>query len=277
MNTFRGMQPADAQTLTALYRQAFGGSETHAEMAVCRLVGAQNAFVAEENGAPMAMVLAAPVSVRQHQGVCLAALAVREDARGRGIGGELLEYVCTECKKQGSAFAVLAAVEARQRDFCAAHGFQKAFALRSLSRQIKRNIWSQAEFDAVPAKKLCELRQEYCPDVVQIRPEEMIPILTELYSRGITIVSSDEGYGLYFREGETLQFIELMADGDRAAECLMEAAREKEVVVENAAITIGAEQNLFLGEGQRAEHGMIRFFGEPFDVSESYLRLILDV
>jgi predicted N-acetyltransferase YhbS len=271
------MQPSDVQPLEALYTQAFGGSAEHAEMAVSRLVGGQNIYVAEENGAPAAMLLAVPVSIRAHKGVCMAALAVQQAARGRGLGGGLLEYACEEQKKQGCTFAVLAAAEAGQFDFCAAHGFQKAFPLRKLHREIKRNIWSQAEFDAVPAKKLCELRQEYCPDVVGIRPEEMIPILTELYSRGITIVSSDEGYGLYFRKGETLHFIELMADGDRAAECLMEAAREKEVVVENAEIAIGADQNLFLGEGRRTEHGMIRFFGEPFDVSESYLRLILDV
>ena len=63
---------------------------------------------------------------------------------------------------------------------------------------------------------------------------------------------------------------------DRAAEVLMEAAREKEVIVEKAVITVGAAQNLFLGEGTRQEYGLIRFEGEPFDVSESYMRLMMD-
>ena len=63
---------------------------------------------------------------------------------------------------------------------------------------------------------------------------------------------------------------------DRAAEVLMEAAREKEVIVEKAVITVGAAQPLFLGEGTRQEYGMIRFDAEPFDVSESYLRLMLE-
>ena len=57
---------------------------------------------------------------------------------------------------------------------------------------------------------------------------------------------------------------------------LMEAAREKEVIVEKAVITVGAAQPLFLGEGTRQEYGMIRFDAEPFDVSESYLRLMLE-
>ena len=41
-------------------------------------------------------------------------------------------------------------------------------------------------------------------------------------------------------------------------------------------ITVGAAQTLFLGEGTRQEYGMIRFDGEPFDVSESYMRLMLE-
>ena len=55
-----------------------------------------------------------------------------------------------------------------------------------------------------------------------------------------------------------------------------EAAREKEVIVEKAVITVGAAQPLFLGEGKRQEYGMIRFDAEPFDVSESYMRLMLE-
>ena len=75
---------------------------------------------------------------------------------------------------------------------------------------------------------------------------------------------------------DTLYFVELMAEDDRSAEKLMEAAREKEVIVEKAVITVGAAQNLFLGEGTRQDYGMIRFEGEPFDVSESYMRLMLE-
>lgn len=107
-------------------------------------------------------------------------------------------------------------------------------------------------------------------------PERMAVVLGDLYSAGATIVSSEYGYGIYFREEDTLYFVELQADTDRAAEVLMEAAREKEVIVEKAVITVGAAQPLFLGEGTRQEYGMIRFDAEPFDVSESYLRLMLE-
>lgn len=101
-------------------------------------------------------------------------------------------------------------------------------------------------------------------------------VLGDLYARGATLVSSDQGYGVYFRSEDTLYFVEMMAEDDRAAEKLMEAAREKEVIVEKAVITVGAAQTLFLGEGTRQDYGMIRFDAEPFDVSESYMRLMME-
>ena len=155
-------------------------------------------------------------------------------------------------------------------------GFQPAFALRCLPREVERNLWSQAEFDSVTARKLCELRERFYPDTVQLSPERMAVVLGDLYSRGATIVSNERAYGIYFRRDDTLYFVEMMSDDDRSAEVLMEAAREKEVIVERAVITVGASQNLFLGEGKRQDYGMIRFDAEPFDVEESYMRLMLE-
>ena len=273
----RMMQPADLPALKALWAAAFGDSADYAEMAISRFAGPQNVCVAEEDGAPVGLLLAVPVQLGVRQGVYDCGLAVASEYRRRGIGAALLGFAHAAAAARGCSFAALVPEQPSLFAWYEKQGFTRAFGLRRVHRSIRRNIWSQAEFDSVPAKRLCDLRREYCPDIVQMSPAAMVQELTDLYSRGITIVSSEDGYGLYFRKGETLHFVELMAEGDRAAERLMEAAREKEVVVEDAEITVGANQNLFLGEGRREDHGMIRFFGEPFDVSESYLRLMLDV
>ena len=188
----------------------------------------------------------------------------------------LVDTLCAQQKLRGAGFVVAVPASPEQSTLLQDKGFQKAFALRCLPREVERNLWSQAEFDSVTAKKLCELRAKYWPDTVQLPPEQMGEVLRDLYSRGATIVSSEQGYGIYFRREDTLYFVEMMAENDRAAEVLMEAAREKEVIVEKAVITVGAAQNLFLGEGTRQEYGLIRFEGEPFDVSESYMRLMMD-
>ena len=128
-----------------------------------------------------------------------------------------------------------------------------------------------------PPKKLCELRERFWPDTVQLTPERMAVVLGDLYSSGATIVFQRQT-AMVFISARRIRFTlsELQADNDRAAEVLMEAAREKEVIVEKAVITVGASQPLFLGEGTRQDYGMIRFDAEPFDVAESYMRLMLE-
>ncbi len=274
---FRLMQPADLPALKSLWRAAFGDSEEVAGALIDRYAGEKNTYVAEEDGRAVSMLLAAPVHIGERRGAYYCGITTDAAYRGRGLAAGLVEYVDGLLARRGDTFAALIPASKDLFAYYEKLGFVRAFPRRNVLRPIKRNIWSQAEFDSVPAKRLCDLRVRFCPDVVQMSTDAMVQELTELYSRGVTVVSSEDGYGLYFREGETLHFVELMAEGDRAAERLMEAAREREVIVENANVTVGGGQNLFLGEGTREEHGMIRFFGEAFDISESYLGLALDI
>ena len=232
----------------------------------------QNVYVAEENDHIEAVALAVPVALQGRPGSYLFGLC----GQGSLLLAGLVDTLCAQQKLRGAGFVAAVPTSPEQSTLLQDKGFQKAFALRCLPREVERNLWSQAEFDSVTAKKLCELRAKYWPDTVQLPPEQMGEVLQDLYSRGATIVSSEQGYGIYFRREDTLYFVEMMAENDRAAEVLMEAAREKEVIVEKAVITVGAAQNLFLGEGTRQEYGLIRFEGEPFDVSESYMRLMMD-
>ena len=269
---YRLMQPSDEAAVLALWQSQHHDTEDFAKMVLERFAGVQNVYVAEENDAVAAAALAVPVTLQGRTGTYLYGLC----GEGRLILAGLLDYLCAQQKLRGAGFTVAVPGSAAETALLQEKGFARAFALRCLPREVSRNLWSQAEFDSVTAKKLCELREKFWPDTVQLSPERMAVVLGDLYSRGATIVSSERGYGIYFREEDTLFFVELLADDDRAAEELMEAAREKEVIVEKAVITVGAAQPLFLGEGTRQEYGMIRFDAEPFDVSESYLRLMLE-
>lgn len=274
---FRLMKPEDLPALKLLWQSTFGDSAEQAEAMIQHFAGEKNTYVAEEDGKPAAMLLAAPAHIGERRGAYYCGIATAAEARGKGLASGLISYVNEQLTQRGVLFAALIPAQDSLFGWYEKLGFAAAFPRRNVERPIKRNIWSQAEFDSVPAKRLCDLRAQYCPEIVQISTDAMIQELSDLYSRGITIVSAEDGYGLYFREGEALRFVELMAEGDRAAERLMEAAREREVIVERAVLTVNAGQNLFLGEGKRENHGMIRFFGEPFDISESYLGLALDV
>lgn len=269
---YRLMQPSDRAAVLEMFRHEHGGEKEFAEKVLDQFAGMQNVYLAEENDAIAAVAMAVPVSYQGMAGNYLYGLC----GQGSLILAGLIDHLCAQQKLRGAGFTVAVPAGPEQAALLRDKGFADAFALRCLPRAIRRNIWSQADFDSVTAKTLCELRERYCKDLVQLSPERMMVSLGDLYSRGATIVSSERGYGIYFRQEDTLYFVELMADDDRAAESLMEAAREKEVIVEKAVITVGAMQNLFLGEGKRQEYGMIRFDGEPFDVSEGYLRLMLE-
>ena len=234
---YRLMQPSDKAAVLALWQRERGESEEFAANAVERFAGQQNVYVAEENDAIAAVALAVPVTLQGRQGSYLYGLC----GQGSLILAGLLDYLCAQQKLRGAGFTVAVPATPEQAALLQDKGFARAFALRCLPREVARNLWSQAEFDSVTAKKLCELREKFWPDTVQFTPERMAVVLGDLYSRGATIV-----------------------------------ANEKEVIVEKAVITVGAAQTLFLGEGTRQEYGMIRFDGEPFDVSESYMRLMLE-
>ena len=232
---YRLMQPSDEAAVVALWQKERGDSAEFIKTALEKFAGAENIYVAEENDEIAAAALAVPVTLKGRSGSYLYGLC----GQGSLLLAGLVDYLCAQQKLRGAGFTVAVPAGQEQAALLENKGFQRAFALRCLPREVSRNLWSQAEFDSVTARKLCELRERFYPDTVQFPPEQM-------------------------------------AEDDRSAEVLMEAAREKEVIVERAVITVGAAQNLFLGEGTRQDYGMIRFDAEPFDVEESYMRLMME-
>ena len=220
---YRLMQPSDEAAVLALWQSQHHDTEDFAKMVLERFAGMQNIYVADENDAIVAAALAVPVTLQGRTGkyLCLC-------GEGSLLLAGLLDTLCAHQKLRGAGFTVTVPADAAQAALLQDKGFAKAFALRCLPREVSRNLWSQAEFDTVTAKKLCELREQFWKDTVQLSPERMAVVLQELYARGATIVSNEHGYGIYFRKEDTLYFVEMMADSDRAAEILMEAAREKE-------------------------------------------------
>lgn len=273
----RRMKPEDMAALKLLWNEAFGDDAAFAETAITQFAGVKNVYVAVENDAPVGMVCAVPVQYRQRKGSYLYGLCVQKEQRGKGLGGALVEYAASILTEQGAEFLCLIPDGEGLFGWYEKLGFQAAFGLRRMKRPIKRNLWAQADFDSLPVRSLCEMRARFCPELVALAPEQLAVVLSDLYRQGATVVSCKYGYGIYIREKETLRFIELQALNDAAAENLLEAARQREVIAEEAEITVGAMQTLFAGEGKREPYGMVRFLEKPFDVSEAYLRLMLDI
>ena len=185
-------QAADWAEVLALWQAQRGDTEEFVRGAVERFAGVQNVYVAEENDHIEAVALAVPVTLQGRPGSYLFGLC----GQGSLLLAGLVDTLCAQQKLRGAGFVVAVPASPEQSTLLQDKGFQKAFALRCLPREVERNLWSQAEFDSVTAKKLCELRAKYWPDTVQLPPEQMGEVLRDLYSRGATIVSSEQGYGI---------------------------------------------------------------------------------
>lgn len=272
----RLMNASDLEAMKALWKEAFGDTDAFAEQAILKFAGEKNTFVCEEDGVLVSMLLAVPVTMQGEKGAYFYGLATKVSHRGQGKMRDLVAHVMQVLTQREVRFVTLIPAQSSLFSYYETMGFQKAFSLRTVKREIQRNLWAQAEFDTVTARTLLELREAYCPNAVTLSLAQMMVVLGNLYSQGITIVSNKHGYGLYTRKDKTLYFIELQAENDRAAEQLMEAAREKEVFVEHAVITVSAVQTTFLGEGVLSDYAMICFLGKPMDIFDGYMRLMLD-
>lgn len=273
----RLMQTGDLPFMKELWQEAFGEAQEEAERVITRFAGETHAWVDEQDGQITAMALTPPVQIGQHKGVYLCGLATAKNWQKRGIATEMLKHIADLLVQVGVEFIALIPENEQLFSFYEKRGYMPAFPRRKMELPLRRNLWSQAEFDTVPVRAIGELRTKFCPNVVQLSQDAMLETMTDLYARGITVVSNENGYGMYFREDNNLRFVELMAYNDKAVKCILEAAREREVIAEQATFTVPDEGTLFLGEGSRYMHGMIHFLGQPFDVSDSYLGLALDV
>ena len=228
-------------------------------------------------------------SLRENDEIAAAALAVPVTLKGRsgsylyGLCGQgslllagLVDYLCAQQKLRGAGFTVAVPAGQEQAALLENKGFQRAFALRCLPREVSRNLWSQAEFDSVTARKLCELRERFYPDTVQFPPEQMAVVLTRplrpgrdhrVQREGLRHLLPPGGHPLFCGADGRRRPLCRGADGSGPGEGSHRGARRHHS---------GCGSEPFLGEGTRQDYGMIRFDAEPFDVEESYMRLMME-
>ena len=269
----------DIDALVAFRCASFGGTKSDAAAWLQNIAGLENIFLVVPDSAgkeepPAAMLCALPVTCLRYKGILLCGMLTQPVWQGHGLMSKLISGVLRAFGAGDCDFAVTAQVSARNVETLTGLGFEGAFSLRVIEKPIARNLWAQAEFDNLTVKRLAEIRLRYQPGCICLPDTVMAQTMTQLYARGITLVSSERGYGLYYQQREALQFIELQADNDHSADRLLQAAREK-TGIENAHLILAESQALYLGEGRRCGYAMIRFLKTPFPVRDAYFRLLL--
>lgn len=264
----------DLSALTALRRRAAKTSPADAAGWLQNVAGLENILVLEKAGQPAAMLAAVPVRYGQHNGIWLCGAAGEDGVPLGRLLPKLIESCLRAYGASGFDFAVMTPENSAGADELKALGFTGQLPLRVIQTPIRRDLFAQAAFDSLTVHRLLEMRHIYQPGCICLPEEAMNEIMTQLYRRGLTVVSTRRGYGLYYTQGDTLQFLEMQADNDHCADQLLQAAREK-TGAEYARILLAENQTLYLGAGRRCGYGMIAFLGRPFPVTDAYFRMLL--
>lgn len=265
----------DLEALVDLRCARYGDTRADAAGWLQNVAGLEHILVLQQPGhAPAAMLAAVPVQYTHRKGVWFCGAAADKDVPMDVLLPKLLASCLRAFGTKEYEFAVLAPESAKEAQALETLGFKNLLPMRVLQKPIQRNLLAQAVFDSLTVRHLLEMRMRFQPGCIALPETAMNEVMTQLYRRGLTVVSNRRGYGLYFTKGEELQFLELQADNDYCADTLLQAAREK-TGAERARILLAENQALYLGAGRRCGYGMIAFLRGEFPVTDVYFRMLL--
>ena len=237
----------DLTALTRLRRAATGDSAEDAAGWLQRVAGLENILLLEKPGAPPALMLAAvPVHYAHRKGIWFTGLAADKGVPADKLLPRLLEGALRAFAENGCDFAVMTPDTAADASHLADLGFKNLLPLRVVSKPIRRNLLAQAQFDSLTVRHLMERRLRCQPGCITLPETAMNEMMTQLYRRGLTVVSDRRGYGLREKTG-----------------------------AENARVLLAENQTLYLGAGRRCGYGMIAFLHGEFPVTDVYFRMLL--
>ncbi|MGN0983709.1 MAG: hypothetical protein ACI4OI_02605, partial [Gemmiger sp.] len=241
------------------------------------IAGLDNLLLLESGDAdpmPLLMLAAVPTRYGAHRGVHFCGAAARHGVDGDALLSNLMADCVRAYAANGCEFALATPQSAQTAARLEELEFRNHFPRRMLRMPIARNLLAQAEFDTMTVHRLMQTRHRYQPGAIFVEERALAEMVTQLYRRGMTMVSNRRGYGLYYTGGSSLQFLELQADNDHCADVLLQAAAEK-TGIHRAQVILAENQSLYLGAGRRCGYGMIRFLGKTFPVSDLFFGLLL--
>lgn len=265
----------DLQALVDLRCARYGDTRADAAGWLQNVAGLEHILILQQpDHPPAAMLAAVPVQYTHRKGIWFCGAAAAPGVDRESLLPKLLESCLRAFGAKGYDFAVLAPENAKEAQALESQGFRNLLPMRVLQKPIQRNLLAQAEFDSLTVRHLLEMRMRCQPGCITLPESAMNEVMTQLYRRGLTVVSNRRGYGLYYTKGEELQFLELQADNDYCADTLLQAAREK-TGAGQARILLAENQTLYLGAGRRCGYGMIAFLRGEFPVTDVYFRMLL--
>ncbi len=210
-----------------------------------------NFYIARDEKKIVSMLISmADMEYKQSKGFYLYSACTLPEYQGKGIMRELVKFTLEDKGKQGVSFCVLKPATDSLFDFWASIGFKNITSIRCCNLEIKKKIWTNAQFDIVTASRFKSLRDKFCDEpFVHYTSKGYESFAYSHYLSGGSTAETEDAYAVYYVEGDTLRVVELLAVSTSHAVKLLQAIRER-TGCEKATIFLSPQSNLFLGEGK---------------------------
>lgn len=275
---YRKANPDDRPALLSLWEQVFGDGPDFSGRALDIFAGEGNVYVAAQDGAPQAMLLAVPCKLQGREGIYLYGLATQPQARGAGVMTGLMAHAEADKAAAGAAFSVLIPASVPLFDYYRKRGYTVEIALRHTEYLPEPGRAAPEDPDDRPleATLLAELRDKYLeePRVSFSSAREEL-IAADLREEGAWLSISGDAYAVCLRDGDTLLVPELNATEGASARGLL-AALLHSTGCARARVSLPAASQLPAGKGKVHPAALLKKLDPDFAPQAPYLRLALD-
>lgn len=264
--------PQDVPQVRQLWTQMFDDGTPGFCDFVFSSCKAEDIYMVKEDGIVVSMLIAmADMEYNGAKGFYLYSACTLPQYQGRGYMHALAEFAVDDQKKQGKAFCVLKPADEKLFGFWASLGFTNVTKVRRCEVEIKKNIWSAAQFDIVTANRFRTLRDKFCDEkFVHYTSKGYETFAASHYISGGSTAENDEAYAVYYVENDALRVTELLATSTLQAVKLLQAIRER-TGCEKAVVYLSPQSNLFLGEGETIDWCAVKGISD-----EVYANLIIE-
>ena len=267
---------ADRPVLNDLWQQAFGDGPEFSNFVFDKFAGFDHTYVEDQGGQIAASACAVPVTLGARRGFYLYGLNTRAELRGKGIMRTLMQTLEQQLVSDGAAFTVLVPANEPLFGFYEKLGYETLITHRIVKKEVKPNLWVKADFDTLTAPRLAAAREQFLPrPYVAFAAQPHAAMVQNLYTSGATTVQTEQGYGIFFVQRDTMMFRELAAESNFAATQILEAARQKSGCFE-AMLELPRFGELFLGEGEQRPYGILKWLSDKRLTEELTMSLMCD-
>lgn len=213
----------DIPQLKGIWHISFGDSEEYIDMFMEQQIKNSQTVVYEEDNKIFSMFFLFrcdfSINGKTHPAFYLYAAATLPQYRGKGIMGKMLEFSKSYAAENGFDFIILSPAERSLYDYYGRFGFKACFKSQKITLTLVNENEYEVNFSQNDFEKMLILRNAEVKKADGVLWDEEFfryAVYENGYTKGNT-KSSEECYGIYFKEDDHIIFKELIGENAKKA------------------------------------------------------------